>query len=94
LDTGNEDGFKGVDVWRYLRGDERKYTYYPRNREWGSSCDRVDLVVSSNRLVADRGIVDAEIWSTEKERGPSDHVPLSVHVRLVDEKHKRLKEEA
>ncbi|KAJ9144187.1 hypothetical protein NKR23_g6120 [Pleurostoma richardsiae] len=41
------DRFDGVDVFRALHDGERKYTYYPRTREWGASCDRVDLIITS-----------------------------------------------
>ncbi len=57
LDPTNAAGFRGVDVWRWLRGRERRYTYHPRGIEWGKSCDRVDLVVAGWSLVGweDRG---------------------------------------
>lgn len=51
LDPTNVSGLKGVDVWRWLRGGERRYTYHPRGTEWGRSCDRVDLVVAGGSLV-------------------------------------------
>jgi exonuclease III len=47
---GAEDGMNGVDVWRKMHEDERRYTYFSRAREWGSSCDRVDYVIVSRRL--------------------------------------------
>lgn len=73
------DGLRGVDVFRYLHGDERRYTYYSRGREWGSSCDRVDLIICSKELVeGKKALVRAQILNSELERGPSDHVPLFV----------------
>jgi exonuclease III len=81
-DHKNEHGLQGVDVWRALRGQEKKYTYYGRSRPWGSSCDRVDLVIASSRLLEQNKIAGCEILSTELERGPSDHVPISVDIRF------------
>lgn len=71
-----------MDVFRYLRGEERRYTYFPRGVEWGASCDRVDLAVASREMVEDDEIVGVEIWDSVVERGPSDHVPISVDIRL------------
>jgi exonuclease III len=82
LDTSNKEGLGCVDVWRALKGGERKYTYYPRNRPWGSSCDRVDLTIASRRLLEQERIVGCEIWDSEMERGPSDHCPISVKISL------------
>lgn len=82
LDPTKEDGFRGIDVWRKLRDEERKYTYHSPNRIWGSSCDRVDLAIASRRLVDEGRIMGCEIWDSKVERGPSDHVPLSVDIKL------------
>jgi len=71
-----------VDVFRALHGSERRYTYYPRTREWGSSCDRVDLIFVSKRLWDDGRVLDTGILDTPQERGPSDHVPLWVEIAL------------
>lgn len=92
LSKTEEDGLKGIDVWRHLKGDERKYTYFPRGVAWESSCDRVDLCVASRGLVAINGGIEKErnanltgleivgmgILDNAQERGPSDHVPLFV----------------
>ncbi|ERF69574.1 hypothetical protein EPUS_01904 [Endocarpon pusillum Z07020] len=51
LHRENAAGFQGLDVWRLLRGGERRYTYHPRGAEWGRSCDRVDLAVAGRNLV-------------------------------------------
>ncbi|QDS77567.1 hypothetical protein FKW77_001355 [Venturia effusa] len=81
---GREDGegWEGVDIWRHLHGQERKYTYHPRGVEWGSNCDRVDLAIASRSMVENGEVVGAEIWDSEVERGPSDHVPISVDIRF------------
>ena len=34
-------GLRAVDSFRSLHGDKKGYTYYPRGRTFGSSCDRV-----------------------------------------------------
>lgn len=85
LDPENSSGFRGVDVWRHLKGDEKKYTYYPRTRDWGSSCDRVDLAIASQELIKRDYVVSMDIWESPQERGPSDHVPLSVSLRIMSQ---------
>lgn len=82
-----EEGLRAVDAWREMRGGERKYTYYPPRRAWGSSCDRVDMFILSRALVgAGHGqegtLREVEIWDSVLERGSSDHVPLSVGLDL------------
>jgi exonuclease III len=74
------EGFRGIDVWRQMHGDERRYTYYSQGREWGTSCDRVDYFIAGRKLW-DAGIVrDSGILDSEAERGPSDHVPIWIDV--------------
>lgn len=70
----DEQGFRGVDVFRKVHGDRRAYSYYPRGRTWGESCDRVDLIICSKGLRD--CISEADILDSPAERGPSDHVPL------------------
>lgn len=80
--TGNSTGLNGVDVWRKMHGNERRYTYFPRGREWGTSCDRVDYVVAG-RGAWEKGMVRGSgILDSEGERGPSDHCPVWVDVCL------------
>jgi exonuclease III len=82
---GEVKGLNGIDVWRKMHEDERRYTYYSRGREWGTSCDRVDYVVASKRAW-DKGMVKASgIMDSEKERGPSDHCPVWVDFCLEPE---------
>jgi exonuclease III len=83
LDAENDEGLQGVDIWRHLRGEERKYTYHPRGVKWGTSCDRVDLAIASRMMIESGDVLGAEIWDTDQERGPSDHVPLSVDIKLT-----------
>lgn len=77
----DEDGLRAVDVWRALKGRERRYTYFPRGRPWGSSCDRVDFAVVSRKLFDEGVVVDSGILDSAEERGPSDHVPLWVELK-------------
>ncbi|KAF2757018.1 DNase I-like protein [Pseudovirgaria hyperparasitica] len=83
---GNEDGehvFQGIDIWRTLHGPEASgYTYYPRGTAWGASCDRVDYFVISKGLYEEGKVVEAEIHANALERGPSDHVPISMVLSL------------
>ncbi|ROW13659.1 hypothetical protein VPNG_04595 [Cytospora leucostoma] len=79
-----EERFDGVDVFRALRGGARKYTYHPRiDGDWGSSCDRVDMIIVSRGLYEAGRVVDTDILDTPQERGTSDHVPLWVTVTLA-----------
>lgn len=75
-----------VDVFRGMYGAERRYTYYPRTKEWGASCDRVDMVMVSRSLWEAGRVVGTGILDTPQERGLSDHVPIWVEV-AVDEPH-------
>ncbi|KAL2177069.1 Endonuclease/exonuclease/phosphatase [Thermothelomyces heterothallicus CBS 202.75] len=75
-----EPFFDGVDVFRALHGLERQYTYYPRTRAWGSSSDRVDMIIVSRRLWDEGRVRATGILDTPQERGRSDHVPLWVEV--------------
>jgi exonuclease III len=76
--------FDGVDVWRRLNEGEKRYTYFPRGREWGSSCDRVDYVIVGESMWDRVCVCGAGILDSEAERGPSDHVPVWVDIRLMD----------
>jgi exonuclease III len=66
---GAEDGLNSVDIWRKMHGDERRYTYYSKGREWGTNCDRVDYVIVGRGL-GGKGLVKAcGILGSEEERG-------------------------
>lgn len=86
LQKGEKEGcWDGVDVWRGLHGEERRYTYFPRGRTWGSSCDRVDYFIVGRKSV-EGGLVEAcGIMDSEAERGTSDHVPIWMDVQLKDD---------
>lgn len=77
---GSKQGFGGIDVWRRMHADERRYTYYSRGREWGTSCDRVDYFIAGRKLWEAGLVTDSGILDSEAERGPSDHVPIWIDV--------------
>ncbi|KAI9781576.1 MAG: hypothetical protein M1816_002249 [Peltula sp. TS41687] len=72
-------GLQAIDAFRHIYGDRRKFTYYPRNKDWGTSCDRVDLFIVSKELVEAPGLLlEADILDSPQERSTSDHVPLYI----------------
>lgn len=74
--------WQGVDIWRAMNPDIRRFTWFSRTGEWGRSCDRVDYFLTSKKLW-DRGyIAGAGMMDNEAERGPSDHVPIWVDIRV------------
>ena len=72
---------EGIDTFREVHGDERRYSYHPPGREWGSSADRVDLIIVSKGLK--ERILEAGILDSELERGSSDHVPILLKLRAL-----------
>jgi exonuclease III len=85
LDGGKKTshGLNGVDIWRGMHGEERKYTYFSRGREWGTSCDRVDYFIAGRRAWDKGYIKDCGILDSPEERGPSDHVPIWADIELT-----------
>lgn len=75
----DDEGLGLVDSFRHLHGDKAGYTYYPRGKEFGKSCDRVDMILTSASLK--HRIAQAGIHETAADRGTSDHVPLYIHLR-------------
>ena len=73
-----------VDTFRSVHGEQRKFTYRPRNKAWGAGGDRVDLILVTKGLEAQGRVRGADVWDGEEERGPSDHVPLFVEVGIAD----------
>lgn len=79
----SKHGFGGIDVWREMHGNERRYTYYSRGREWGTSCDRVDYFIAGRKLW-DMGVVrDSGMLDSESGRGTSDHVPIWIDIAFA-----------
>ncbi|KIW15339.1 hypothetical protein PV08_05385 [Exophiala spinifera] len=76
-------GLRGIDIFRHIHGDTRKYTYRPRSKQWGDSGDRVDLCIVSRRLVTEMAAVTGtDICDNAVDRGHSDHVPLWVSLGM------------
>ena len=65
---------KMVDTFRALHPTTKGYSYYPRGRVFGASCDRVDMIMCSQSLAAK--CTEAATLATAADRGPSDHVPI------------------
>ena len=65
-----------LDTFRLVHGQQRKFTYRPRNKPWGAGGDRVDMILVTKGMGAQGRIREAGILDSEEERGPSDHVPL------------------
>ncbi|KAL1596618.1 hypothetical protein SLS60_009266 [Paraconiothyrium brasiliense] len=78
-----EKVFDGVDVWRRMNEYEKRYTWFSRNQEWGTSCDRVDYIIVGRKMWDKALVRAAGILDSEAERGPSDHVPIWVDIRLA-----------
>lgn len=70
----SDAGLNMLDSFRHLHPQTTGYTYYPRGKAFGSSCDRVDMIMLSRNLEA--SLRHAGIHETPDDRGPSDHVPL------------------
>ena len=68
-----------IDTFRQIHNEERKYSYRPPQKPWGSGMDRVDMILASRTLR--ECVLQADILDTEKDRGPSDHVPLFVQIK-------------
>jgi len=83
--AGTEQSNRGlgmIDSFRHLHPNRKAYTFYPRTRTFGASCDRVDLILCSRTL--ESNLVDAGMLETPGERGPSDHVPLYASFQLLE----------
>ena len=63
-----------VDTFRSLHPNTKGYSYYPRGRTFGVSCDCVDMILCSQSLAAK--CTEAGMLATAADRGPSDHVPV------------------
>lgn len=67
-------GLDMVDTFRSLHPDKKGYSYYPRGRSFGESCDRVDMILCSRTLAT--SCTEAGMLATAADRGTSDHVPI------------------
>ncbi len=71
-----------VDTFRAVHGEQRRYTYRPRNKPWGAGGDRVDMVLVTRGLKVEGRVRETNILDTEEERGPSDHVPMFLELAI------------
>jgi exonuclease III len=67
-------GLDMADTFRSLHPDKKGYSYYPRGRSFGESCDRVDMILCSRSLEA--RCTETGMLATTADRGISDHVPI------------------
>ncbi|KAI8932473.1 hypothetical protein NX059_010656 [Plenodomus lindquistii] len=81
-------GFQGVDIWREMHAEERRYTYFPPEKIWGSSCDRIDYFVAAREMWEKGWVRACGILDSVEERGTSDHVPIWADI-LVNGNEKR-----
>lgn len=74
--------FEGVDVWRKMNPEERRFTWFSRTKPWGASCDRVDYFIAGRRGwdgregMEEGWVKGCGILDCEEERGASDHCPI------------------
>jgi exonuclease III len=73
-------GLRGVDAFRELHVDLRKYSYYPRGCGWGQSCDRVDNTIVTRKLFESGAVTATGICDNPQDRGHSDHVPIWISI--------------
>lgn len=74
ISESSEAGLGMIDSFRYLHPDKKSYTFYPRTRVFGESCDRVDMILLSKSL--ESHLKEAGMHESAADRGPSDHIPL------------------
>lgn len=70
-----------IDTFRLKKGEKGKYSYRPRNKPWGAGGDRVDMILVTKGLEKD--VEEADILDSNIERGPSDHVPVLVGLKVA-----------
>lgn len=81
--AGEVQTLNGFDAFRNTHGFEQRFSYHPRGVPWGSSCDRVDLIIAS-RSLEDYTMVTG-IYDSPRDRGPSDHCPIWVEIGRLRE---------
>ncbi|KAI7261091.1 DNase I-like protein [Hortaea werneckii] len=82
MNSTEPSGLGMVDTFRHLHPETSGYTYYPRGRNFGESCDRVDVILISKSL--QDSLMSAGMHETPAERGTSDHVPLYAKLRYSE----------
>ncbi|KPI38919.1 uncharacterized protein AB675_5750 [Cyphellophora attinorum] len=78
----DEDGMKGIDLFRHVHGNARKYTWHSTSHAHGSVCDRVDYVIVSRLLTESHAITDTDICDNAADKLHSDHVPIWLDVNI------------
>ena len=79
-----EHGMRGIDIFRHLHGQKRKFTWHSTNVPHGRVCDRVDYVIVSRNLIAQHGaIIDSDICDDASDKLHSDHVPIWLELDLA-----------
>ena len=81
VDIVTHDGLGMIDTFRHLHPDRKSYTFYPRTKSFGESCDRVDLILISSSLKD--VLAEAGMHETVADRGTSDHVPLYASLDFI-----------
>ncbi|KAF2261202.1 hypothetical protein CC78DRAFT_360892 [Lojkania enalia] len=82
-----KEKWAGVDICRELHTEKRGYTYYPRTKEWESSCDKFDYVIVGRKPWKREMAMSSKILEIG-ERDPSDHCPVWVDINIgKDKKH-------
>lgn len=82
-DETQSAGLEMADTFRSLHPDTKGYSYYPRGRSFGESCDRVDMILCSRSLEA--RCTEAGMLATAADRGTSDHVPIYATFHLPNQ---------
>ena len=81
-ENAGDAGLGMIDTFRHLHPEQKSYTYYPRTKSFGESCDRVDMILISRSLKDN--LKAAGMHETASERGPSDHIPLFARLEFED----------
>ena len=76
-----------VDTFRLVHGEQKKFSYRPRNKPWGAGGDRVDMILVTKGFKTQHRMREADILDSEEERGPSDHMPLFVQLDIGPGEH-------
>lgn len=82
----SNEGLDMMDTFRSLHPDQKGYSYYPRGKTFGESCDRVDMILCSRSLA--KRCTEAGMLATSADRGTSDHVPIYATFTFSEQSHR------
>lgn len=82
LGADGDDEFDGIDVFRKMHDNDRRYTYFPKMKEWKSSCSRLDYFIVGRSMWDKKLVHGTGILDSEAERGLGSHVPIWVDINL------------